>query len=270
MGEVWRGVHVDSGQDIAVKVLMRRGAARPQYVSAFRHEIASVAALSHPNIVHVLDHGLVTKEAEVASRHRMSAGSPYLVMEYASHGSLADYTNSLRWGELRAILLTILDALAHAHARGMIHRDLKPQNVLVGCEHGLALTDFGLAHTLYDVDQSEERAGWGTPAYMAPEQFRALWRSYGPWTDLYALGVMAYELATGKLPFVADKHWALGRAHIMFPVPPMTPLFEVPDGFERWVEHMMQKLPRDRFQFAADAAYALERLELSSPQNPPV
>lgn len=263
MGEVWRGRHLKQNVPVAVKVLTREGVRKQSYMDAFRNEIQAVAKLSHPGVVMVLEHGILTPEAERASHHRLVAGSPYFIMEYARHGSLYEYQNSVGWEELRAVLFTILDALAHAHARGVVHRDLKPQNILLGCgEHeGVQLTDFGLAHALHDVDHSQrDDVGWGTPLYMAPEQFRGYWRNYGPWTDLYALGVMAYELSTGSLPFTGETSWDLGRAHIMNPVPRVFTKFPTPDGFERWVMRLLQKDPNDRFVRASDAALALASL----------
>jgi eukaryotic-like serine/threonine-protein kinase len=264
MGEVWRGVHGEQGVQVAVKVLTREAARRADYVASFHNEIASIARLIHPSIVVVLEYGELSAEAERLSGNRMVAGSPFIVMEYARHGSLYDYQAAMRWPELRAVLFTVLDALSHAHARGVVHRDLKPQNILLGGDRdAIKLTDFGLAHLLDEERPGEVETGWGTPHYMAPEQFRGAWRDYGPWTDLYALGVMAFELASGQLPFDGQSTWDFGRAHITQPVPRLVPRFEVPPELERWVLRLLQKDPARRFQRAADAAVALSRIEHS-------
>ncbi len=263
MGEVWKGVHVAQNVPVAIKIIKGEAMRRADHVEAFGNEVRAVAGLDHPGIVVVLDYGEITAEAEQASDGRLVEGSPYLIMEYAERGCLAEYMPYVGWPEVRELLIGILDALAHAHARGVIHRDLKPENILVGCSgaNSVKLSDFGLAH----VPDRFERSGnveacWGTPQYMAPEQLRGLWRDYGPWTDLYALGCMVYELVTGELPFEAKNVWELGQAHIMLDPPALKARIALPEGFEIWLRRLLKKEPGERFQFAADAAYALARL----------
>ena len=192
-------------------------------------------------------------------------------MEYASGGSLEGLTPS-GWEELRSVLLGLLAALAHAHARGVVHRDLKPANVLVcgpdDLRPGLKLTDFGIAHAatrgaVADADDTQgplQNAATGTPHYMAPEQFEGRWRDFGPWTDLYALGVLAYELASNTLPFDGDNVIALAWKHLREDVPPLAPVFGVSEGFAGWIARLLQKDPQRRFRHAADAAWCLSRL----------
>ena len=269
MGEVWRARHTSRPLAVAIKLLTQQGARKPDYVKAFRNEVASICRLHHPGIISVLDYGVISPQAELYSRAQLVAGSPYLVMELAELGSLERYEERLCWRELRAILLTTLDALSHAHARGIVHRDLKPQNILIGCgaSYHVKLSDFGLAHATSHAEAKQEAdtyAGWGTPAYMAPEQFRGSWRDYGPWTDLYALGCMAYELCSGELPFKAEAREELERAHLLKPVPRLVPRFALPEGFEPWLLRLLQKRPSDRFQRAADASLALLALPARS------
>ena len=187
-------------------------------------------------------------------------------MEFAARGSLERYLHALNWRRSRHIIFKVLDALAHAHARGVVHRDLKPANVLVGCEGsdalGLKLADFGLARDMYVEDRTDRiEKGWGTPIYMAPEQFRGRWRNFGPPTDLYALGCMVWEFVTGDVPFYSDNVLDLGRRHIELPVPEFEPRFECPDGIEGWVRRLLAKDFRDRFRCAADAAWSLLKLD---------
>src|SRR5688500_13818028 len=130
MGEVWAAVHGPSDAPVAVKVLTAAFAREPVFVRAFRNEVRATAALDHPSIVAVLDHGEVSEAADAASDGRLQAGSPYLVMERVDGGSLADVLGNHPWDDLRRDLLVVLDALAHAHARGVVHRDMKPANVL--------------------------------------------------------------------------------------------------------------------------------------------
>lgn len=262
MGEVWAGVHGADRMAVAVKVLTSQGAHQDEFVRLFRNEIRSVATLDHPGIVRVLDMGAVDVAAEVSSTRRLSAGSPYLVMELAHKGSLEPFVSNVTWPIIRHLLLKVLDALSHAHARGLVHRDLKPQNLLVGCAGsdplGLKIADFGLAHPM-DLTGRTGRfeQGWGTPHYMAPEQFRGRFRDYGPHTDLYALGVVGWELSTGALPFDSDSTVELSALHLHQDLPIYRPRLEVPEGFEGWLRRLLQKDFRDRFPSAAHAAYAL-------------
>lgn len=263
MGEVWKGVHGAGGLPVAVKVIQAEALKRADFSEVFGNEVRAVAGLDHPGIVVVLDYGQVSAAASVASGGQMAEGSPYLVMEYAEQGCLTSTMHRLNWRGLREILLDVLDGLAHAHARGIIHRDIKPENLLLGCSGSktVKLTDFGLAH----IPDQTKRSGlvedcWGTPLYMAPEQFRGLWRDYGPWTDLYALGVMTFEIVSGQLPFLGETFLDLGKAHVLKEVPALQPRFAVPQGLDVWIERLLQKSPEDRFQFAADAAWALEQL----------
>lgn len=267
MGEIWRGLHVDRGVPVAIKVITGPNAMEAEYHDEFRREVQAVARLSHPNIVQVFDYGVLPEE--VASLGELMPGSPYLVMEYASRGSLADQLEPVNWRDLKNILMSVLGALAHAHARDVIHRDIKPGNVLLGSHHEtpprIILTDFGVAHATdrqtrtdamdFTARSTEEASG--TPRYMAPEQFMGKWRNYGPWTDLYAVGIMAYQLACGKLPFKGATFMMLAMAHLNNAMPPLTPQIDIPEEFEDWVRRLTEKDPADRFQSAADAAWAL-------------
>ncbi|TDP62969.1 serine/threonine protein kinase [Bradymonas sediminis] len=262
MGEVWRAVHRADGLEVGIKVLTSQGAHQEEFVRLFRNEIRAVAALDHPGIVRVLDMNAVDAAAQRSSGGRLSAGSPYLVMELAKRGSLDRYVPNTTWPIIRHVLLKVLDALAHAHARGVVHRDLKPQNLLVGCDAddplGLKIADFGLAHPMDLTGRTGQfEQGWGTPHYMAPEQFRGQFRDYGPATDLYALGVVGWELTTGALPFDSDSPVELSALHLHRKLPVYRPRLEVPAGFEGWLRRLLQKDFRERFPSAAHAAYSL-------------
>jgi serine/threonine protein kinase/tetratricopeptide (TPR) repeat protein len=265
MGEIWKGVHSAQRVPVAVKVLTEKGARRDDYLRQFRNEIRSVAGLDHPGIVLVFDHGEVDEAAAEASGDILVAGSPYLVMEYARHGALDRYVWGMNWPVVRHIVFNVLDALSHAHARGVVHRDLKPQNILLGCARkdglGLKLADFGLAHPLDLAGRTGRfEAGWGTPSYMAPEQFRGKFRDYGPPTDLYALGIVVWQLTTGGLPFEGANVMEVSGKHLHGTLPAYEPRFEVPDGLKGWMKRLLQKDHRDRFQTAADAAYAFAQV----------
>ncbi len=254
MGEVWLAEHEGLGVEVAVKTLTAARARMGSAMAAFAREVHAVARLDHPGVIAVFDHGVVGPEAP-----SLGEGNPYLVMERAD-GSLFDAAPRSFAG-VRRLLLSLLDALAHAHARGVIHRDLKPANVLSIGDHW-RLADFGIANAL---DASPLRARGrvsGTPAYMAPEQGRGDPRGEGPWTDLYALGCVAYELVEGRLPFEAPSPVSMLVAHMTEEPAAMTGArVPIPEGFEAWVRSLMIKHPFERVPRAADAAYALAAIE---------
>ncbi|MFZ5480346.1 MAG: protein kinase domain-containing protein [Myxococcota bacterium] len=246
MGEVWRARHVGQGTPAAVKVLTAKVARHPWFASAFRAEVRAVAGLDHPNVVMVFDHGEASEEAEEATAGRLAAGSPWLAMELAGGGTLEARRGRTSWAELREVLLALLDALAHAHAAGVVHRDIKPENVLLAGREDLRpgpwLSDFGIAHAA----ERDARAGLvesaaGTPAFMAPEQARGRWRDYGPWTDLFALGRTAESMLEGVRP---------------------------PPGFDAWLSRLVADDPSERFRRAADAARGLLQLGTRLPGAP--
>ncbi len=267
MGVVFKAVHQRLGVPVAVKLLLARGARAKRFRSAFKNEVRLAAGLDHPGIVRLLDYGEVPDGVEAYPK-----GAPYLVMELVPGASLRAWLGQLEWFEVDTILTGLLEALAHAHARGVIHRDLKPRNVLL--KRGPAgiqskLLDFGLAHAL-ERRPSDESKGFfaGTPAYMAPEQFAADWRDFGPWTDLYSLGCLAYALVSGAPPFPKTRSLAAGAAaHLLTDPPPLRPIVAVPRGFAEWIGCLLRKEPGDRFERAADAALALSKLGEPDPES---
>ncbi|MCB9761508.1 MAG: tetratricopeptide repeat protein [Alphaproteobacteria bacterium] len=267
MGEVWYGRHRVQGVPVAVKVLTSEGAREPSALESFQNEVRSVAGLDHRNIIIVLDHGEVSEAAFLMSEGRLVAQSPYLAMEYCDAGTLSPLCGQMDWAECRRILLALLSALGHAHARGVIHRDLKPGNVLLDTVPGeppqVKLSDFGIAQALRG--GPAQPVAVGTPEYMAPEQFTSSWRTYGPWTDLYALGCVAVALVQGSPPFTGPDPQALAQAHWLQDPPPLQPRVPVPEGFEAWVHRLLMKSPRERFQRAADASWGLS--QLGAPQE---
>lgn len=261
MSHVWLAVHTPSRRRVAVKVVTSAAANNAKFRTAFRSEVRAVAALRHPNIVLVHDYGEIPADTATASEGRLQVGTPYLVMEVARGGTLSVAPKP--WVEFRFVLLTLLQALAYAHARGVVHRDLKPRNVLMcsGDDErpGLKLADFGIAWRLEPGDPFQGGGG-GTVNYMAPEQICGRWREFGPWTDLYALGITAWRLATGRPTFVAESKREVARRHLTCEPPPLDPWSPVPPGFESWLHRLLEKDPRERFQRAADAAWALRQL----------
>jgi tetratricopeptide (TPR) repeat protein len=261
MGEIWRGRHRASGTWVAAKILTARGLEEERLVSAIHAEIRAAAALAHPSIVWVYDAGTADAALESRSQGRLRAGCPWFVMEMARGGTLQKRAFDLDWIAVRRVLLDLLDALGHAHARGVIHRDIKPSNVLfMGAGTRIKLADFGMVYALASTDSP---LSGGTPAFMAPEQFEGDGRIQGPWTDLYSVGCLAWTLVSGHRPFHSDDGPAgLYRQHAIKTVPRLAPRFPVPDGLQEWVEGLMAKDPGNRYQRAADAARALAALPM--------
>lgn len=254
MGEVWRGVHRASGTPVALKILA--GARLCGTSDALQRELRAVAALDHPHIVRVYDFGRVAQAASAGSP--WPDGTPFLAMELLE-GTLSEQPPA-DWPSLLAVLRALLAALAHAHARGVVHRDLKGSNVLRSRTSVVKLSDFGIAVAGDAGAGDSGEATSGTPTAMAPEQFSGAWRDFGPWTDLYALGCLAWRLVCGRPVFSAPHRARLAHLHLNVTAPPLEPRFAVPTGLDPWVSRLLCKRPEDRFQRAADAAWALERL----------
>jgi eukaryotic-like serine/threonine-protein kinase len=266
MGQVWHARHRAEDTPVAIKVITEERASFEDFQEQFRQEVRAVAGLRHPGIVKVFDYGEVPASATELASTDFSPASPYLAMELCPRGSLAALDEQLPWSSVRSILLSLLDALAHAHARGVIHRDLKPSNILLA-EAGDAvqtrLTDFGLAFLASAPSPTvrKRRAVCGTPAYMPPEQLMGHWRDLGPWSDLYGLGCLAYELTCGRPPYQGRSIVEIAQMHLHKELPPLNPLTPVPEAFERWIHRLLQKDPAARFRNAADAAWGLMLME---------
>ena len=250
MGEVWKAHHRAHDTAVAIKVVTSDRAMQERYRNVFLREVQAVAALNHPGVVAIYDYGEVEGSKIVESL-------PWYAMELADT-SLAD-TTLPSFDEVHRILLEILDALAHAHARGVIHRDLKPENVLLTVDGQVKLTDFGMAHVVEHTESTGKvfGPGGGTPEFMSPEQFRGQWRKFGPWTDLYAVGCLAWELVTGNPPFTSESVVDIAMQHMNDGPPPLMPMFAVPPRLEAWLAQLLQKHPLDRYRRAADARWAL-------------
>ncbi|HJL40956.1 MAG TPA: protein kinase [Myxococcales bacterium LLY-WYZ-16_1] len=266
IAQVFSGRHRTQDVPVAVKVVTSDQARREAFRSTFEIEVQAMARLDHPAVARVLDYGEIPKSAQIESEGQLVAGSPYLVMELASQGSLERLSFPLPWQTTHGILVTVLDALAHAHARNVVHRDLKPANILLASptdlRPGLKLTDFGIAQALGEENGHttlEAMAAVGTPSYMAPEQLFGEWRDQGPWTDLYALGCVAYQLCTGRLPFRGKSLLSIAKAHLEVPLDHIPLPEDHPPELADWIRRLLEKEPARRFQRAADAAFALRK-----------
>ena len=271
MSEVWAAEHPRWDRPVAVKLVSPSRTRTPEVRQAFHREIRAMARLSHPTIIDVYDQG-VFDDAE-AGDDTDSRGL-YLVMELADASMKSLERSTLGWRHLRSLLLSLLGGLAHAHAHGLIHRDLKPGNVLfVGSDEGIQprLADFGMVHQFDQLDLTDRQECddrlLGTPRYMAPEQFAGKWRDQGPWTDLYALGCITYWLTTGAPPFDGPVPTLL-LAHGRADRPPVDSHIPVPDGFETWVHRLMAIDIEQRYRTAADAARDLLKLDRQNDDAP--
>jgi tRNA A-37 threonylcarbamoyl transferase component Bud32 len=244
MATVYEGHHEALDRAVALKRLELR-TNDPTRVQRFIREGRIAAAFDHPNIVTVLDFF----EWE---------GEPFIAMEYLPHGSLRRWIGRLEPLQVYGVVEQVLAALAHAEQHGVAHRDLKPENVLVTSGGGVKIADFGIAKAYSRATSNYTATGVtvGTPAYMAPEQAEG--RPVGPYTDLYALGVMTFEMLRGVPPFPGgESPMAVLYRHVHERPPPLS---EVDPQIAAWVARLLAKAPEDRPAGAARAWHALEEL----------
>ncbi len=271
MGVVWEGVHRSQALPVAIKVLTAVGAQDETFRQAFSNEVRAVARLHHPSIINLLDYGVTDEALCEASNGEFAAGSQYYAMELATGGTLPKTKTPLPWVQMRFLLLELLDALAHAHARDVIHRDIKPGNILLmqqGEYSRVMLTDFGIAKAV-GVKELQDGVVAGTPRYMAPEQILNATRDQGPWTDLYSLGCIAYQFATGRRIFSHVSGTAVLRCQLHEDPEPVQGR-HLPEGFQKWLSKMLAKKVMDRFEYAAEAAWELISLpdpEVAEPEK---
>ncbi|HEY7755516.1 MAG TPA: Stk1 family PASTA domain-containing Ser/Thr kinase [Actinomycetota bacterium] len=247
MGEVFRARDAVLEREVAIKVLHRQLAGDQGFVERFRREARAAANLSHPNIVAVHDWGAVD-------------GISYMVMEYVRGQSAREVLNAegvLAPAQAADVLLPTLAALDHAHRQGIVHRDTKPENIMITREGVVKVADFGLARAYADAQITEAGTVTGTVQYLAPEQLQG--EPADPRTDLYALGVVAYELLTGRLPFTGETPMAIAYKHLHERVPaPSSRNPAVPPSLDGWVASMTERERELRPESAAEARRDLE------------
>ena len=249
----WRGLDQRLGRLVAIKILHAQFAHDPAYVQRFEREAQAAASVSHGNVVDIYDFG---RQDDLL----------YIVMQYVAGEDLKHLIvreRVLPPERAREIALQVLAGLGAIHAAGIVHRDIKPQNVLVGNDGQVRVADFGIAQ-VEDLGQlTTAGTAFGTAAYMAPEQ--AAGRDVGPAADLYAVGVVLYELLTGTLPFSAPSAMAMMLAHQQeTPEPPSRRATRWPISGELDAVTMqaMQKRPEDRFRSAAAMGQALRNASI--------
>ncbi|HEY6410366.1 MAG TPA: serine/threonine-protein kinase [Ktedonobacteraceae bacterium] len=259
MARVYRAHQENLDREVAVKVLPPWFAADRNFVDRFNLEARLVARLSHPNIVTVHD----------ANEFK---GSLYIVMQLVDGGTLKQRLDQLQSihllmdvTEAKRIFSQLASALSYAHENGIIHRDVKPVNVLMDRAGRPILSDFGIAKVLAGTQElTRQGAGVGTPEYMSPEQCQG-----GPVdarADIYALGVMLFEALTGRLPFIADNYPALAHSHIYEAPPhPNTINPALDPAVSQVILTALMKNPANRYQQANDMAEALDMATQSQP-----
>ena len=264
MAVVYKGYQPTLDRYVAIKVMSHAVADDQTFVERFQREASSVAQLHHQNVVQMYDFDV-------------QDGISYMVMEYIEGETLKQRLHNDR-EQVRALSLTeashiiedVAAALDYAHAYGIVHRDVKPANIMLRSEDRLAqltggkdfsavLTDFGVARMLAGMQLTGTGAAIGTPDYMAPEQARG--ESVGATADIYALGIVLYEMLTGELPFMADTPVAVILKHLQSDPPSvLTKVPDLPQGVDTVLMKAMTKDPDDRYATAGQMARALNQV----------
>ncbi len=255
MAQVYKACHIQLNRFAAIKILHAHFASDPDFIKQFTAEAQNLALLRHPNIVQVYDVDL-------------SGDQPYLAMEYISGPTLKSIVEGNREKHTRLSLIRSLRiiysiglALSYAHQRDVIHRDVKPSNVMVESSGRVVLADFGLARLTTRQRETETGTLKGTPAYMSPEQ--ALGQASHPRSDIYSLGVIFYELLTGELPFTDENPIAIAMKHVTEPlVPPRSIVPEIPEDVEKIVIRAMLKNPNERYRTVNEFLHDLTKVRL--------
>src|SRR6266496_2757220 len=254
MAEVYEGHDRLLARRMAIKILLSQYAHDPAFLERFRREAQSAASLSHPNIVSVFDTG-------------SDGDTWFIVMELVAGNTLRDLIHlhgPVHPARAAEICSEVAGALAVAHARGIVHRDVKPGNVMLTTEGKVKVMDFGIARATAVPSITQTSAVVGTAQYIAPEQAQGL--EVDGRTDVYALGCCLYEMVTGQVPFSGPTPVAIAYRHVREePTPPRALNPDVPPPLERVCLKAMAKRPEDRYQTAAEMQRDLERVRVGEP-----
>ena len=248
MANVYRGTDLKTGNPIAVKVLKEEFLDNEELVRRFKNESKAISILDHPNIVKVYDVSVTDK-------------LQYIIMEYVDGITLKEYLRqrggALTWKEAVYFASQVLSALQHAHAKGIIHRDVKPQNIMLLANGSIKMMDFGIARFSRAQSQTVSDKAIGSVHYISPEQAKG--ERTDARTDIYSVGVMLYEMLSGKLPFDGDGAVSIAIMQISDKARPLAEVApDVPEGIRQITEKAMEKDPAKRFQSAAEMLDAIE------------
>lgn len=246
MANVYKATDITDNKVVAVKILREEYYGNEEFMRRFKNESKAIAMLSHPNIIKVYDVCFSTKFQSI-------------VMEYVDGVTLKEYLEQqspLSWKETLHFVIQILKALDHAHERGIVHRDIKPQNVMMLSDGSIKITDFGIARFARSETRTLTDRAIGSVHYMSPEQARG--EHTDQRADIYSVGAMMYEMLTGKLPFDAENPVSVALKQIQLEAPsPRSINPDIPEALEEITMHAMQKDPDDRFQSAGEMLEAI-------------
>lgn len=252
MAEVRLGYDTRLSRSVAIKILRADLARDPMFLARFRREAQSAAALNHPSIVSVYDTG----EEQISSESGATLSLPFIVMEYVKGHTVSSLLNDgdpVPISEAVQIVSGVLSALEYSHREGIIHRDIKPGNVMITEDGKVKVMDFGIARAIADsaATMTQTNSVVGTAQYLSPEQARG--EVVDARSDLYSTGCLLYELLTGKPPFTGDSAVAVAYQHVSeTPVPTSSIAPDIPDALDRVVMKSLAKRREDRYQNASD------------------
>lgn len=253
MADVYKATDIIDNKEVAVKILKKEFAENEEFLRRFRNESKAIALLSHPNIVKVYD---------VNFTDRLQ----YIVMEYIDGITLKEYIDNervLTWKDSVHFIIQVLRALQHAHDRGIVHRDIKPQNIMLFTDGTIKVMDFGIAKFARDDGGTATNQAIGTVHYISPEQARG--DETDEKSDIYSVGVMLYEMLTGQKPFDTDNPISIAVMHMQnTPERPRAINPNIPAGLEEIILRAMEKDPEDRYQTAADMICDIEAFKANN------